>query len=1056
MKNSIIRLLMLLTLVTLFLPLQPLVQAATLGNITGFSANGTTFNITCGSDQVKVIFYKHDLFRIWVGPGGTFTSPSPDEMVVSYSFPAISVTWADMSTYYKLESDECVLRAYKTPLKFALYKKDNTTVVWEEDTGIQLGTTTYQKLKTGANEYFYGCGLQTGYYSHKGRSVKIENTTNWEEGGQPHPVPFYMSTAGYGAFRNTWTKGLYDFLSVLSASHNENRFDCFYCYGPSLDKILDRYTELTGRPSLIPRWGMGMGDSNCYNPTSGCYAIADGYRNNDMPGSWILPDDGYGCGYTNLPQVVTDLWTRGFRTGLWTSSGVNPSSEVGTAGIRLYKLDVAWVGSGYASAFNASKTSYTGIENNCNDRGYVFSVCGWAGTQRYSATWNGDNTGSWDYNRFQIPGYIGAGLSGIAYASGDVDGIFGGSAKTYVRDLQWKCFLPFFYVMSGWATYDKQPWIYGEPYTTYNRAALKLRQRLIPYLYTYLAKSYQTGAPLVRAMAYQFPDDDWAKTDAVKYQFMCGDWFLVAPVYTDTTVKDNIYLTPGKWIDYWTGTEYIGPYTIQNYSAPLDRLPLLVKAGAIIPMYPSSLYDGQVAPDPVTFDIYPQGNSSFTLYEDDGASRAHRTGSYANTVINVTIPAQGTTGDLVVQVGASNGSYTGKPSARKNEFTIHSKHLPASVLLNSSALTQYATKAEYDAAASGWYYDVAEKGGMIYAKTASLSTGSGFELKVTGFIADVDPTPAPTVSPTPTPSPDPRIVPQSQMTATATSYQSGDDPPNAIDGKPSSMWHTKWDGSDKLPQSITLNLGGTYPVYQLKYLPRQDVGTNGIITSYKVYLSTNGSTFTQITSGTWANDKTEKSATFTATNAAYVKLEAIVGNGGFASAAEINIYRNVGPTSTPGPTATPTPTPTPTSTPLPTLFSDGFESNNFTTGGWTNSGCTLGSTYKYAGTYAVVFNSSDSLTKAKSTAGYSVIQVKYARYTRNCETDDHFIAEWYNGSAWTMMEDLTGNSGWTVMTWNLPAGAGNNANFQIRFRTSHNGSSDYAYLDEVLILGTQL
>ena len=154
-----------------------------------------------------------------------------------------------------------------------------------------------------------------------------------------------------------------------------------------------------------------------------------------------------------------------------------------------------------------------------------------------------------------------------------------------------------------------------------------------------------------------------------------------------------------------------------------------------------------------------------------------------------------------------------------------------------------------------------------------------------------------------------------------------------------------------------------------------------------------------------------------------------------------------------GSTATPTPTPTPTPT-SPNLFYDGFESNNFTAGGWTNSGCTLGSTYKYAGTYAAIFNSSDSLTKARSTAGYQSIQVKYARYTRNCETDDHFIAEWYNGSVWATLEDLTGNSAWTVKTWNLPADANNNTGFQIRFRTSHNGSSDYAYLDEVQILGT--
>lgn len=158
-------------------------------------------------------------------------------------------------------------------------------------------------------------------------------------------------------------------------------------------------------------------------------------------------------------------------------------------------------------------------------------------------------------------------------------------------------------------------------------------------------------------------------------------------------------------------------------------------------------------------------------------------------------------------------------------------------------------------------------------------------------------------------------------------------------------------------------------------------------------------------------------------------------------------------TATPTPTGGATPTPTPTPGGQTQLFSDGFESNNFTAGGWTNSGCDIQTTYKYSGTYAVRFNSSDSLTKALSTAGYSSIQVKYVRYTRNCETDDHFICEWYDGSTWATLEDLTGSSSWTLKTWDLPSGANNNVNFQLRFKTTHNGSSDYAYLDDVQILG---
>jgi non-lysosomal glucosylceramidase len=140
--------------------------------------------------------------------------------------------------------------------------------------------------------------------------------------------------------------------------------------------------------------------------------------------------------------------------------------------------------------------------------------------------------------------------------------------------------------------------------------------------------------------------------------------------------------------------------------------------------------------------------------------------------------------------------------------------------------------------------------------------------------------------------------------------------------------------------------------------------------------------------------------------------------------------------------------------PTVSMFYDGFETNNFTAGGWTNSGCTLGSTYKYAGTYAAIFNSSDTLTKPLSTAGKSDIQIKYARYTRNCTSSNHLIVEWYDGYAWNTLEDVAGNSAWALKIWNVTPLGNNNSAFQLRYRVSGYGSSNYAYLDEVQVSGT--
>lgn len=134
-------------------------------------------------------------------------------------------------------------------------------------------------------------------------------------------------------------------------------------------------------------------------------------------------------------------------------------------------------------------------------------------------------------------------------------------------------------------------------------------------------------------------------------------------------------------------------------------------------------------------------------------------------------------------------------------------------------------------------------------------------------------------------------ISQSQMTATATSQETigeNNSASMAIDGNSQTYWHTKWDKSDVLPQSITLNLGGTFPIDKLAYLPRPS-GSNGIITGYNVYVSTDGVTFNKVASGTWTNDIAEKVATFDPTDASYVKLEATAGVNGWASAAEISI-----------------------------------------------------------------------------------------------------------------------------------------------------------------------
>lgn len=710
-----------------------------IGNLTSFKATGNECNISAGLSAFKLIFYTDDIFRIWMAPDGEFSNPAGNDIVVDYTPGKSEIATTDKGSYYQVKSKACVVRVYKQPLRFAMYDVSDTRVIWEESEPMSFGSSTTQTMQRLPGEYFYGGGMQNGYFSHRDQEILIEKGNGWDNGGRPNPAPFYMSTAGYGAFRNTFDVGKYSFKEKLQFAHNENRFDCFYFYGPSLKQILNGYTQMTGRPFLMPRWALSLGDANCYNRggagtdskaykgtgTTGTTPdvislVADKYIENDMPRGWILPNDGYGCGYTKLDSTIAELHKRGFYTGLWTENGVDKiAREVGVSGSRVAKLDVAWVGPGYKFALDGCKAAYEGIENNSNARGYIWSVMGWAGTQRYSTVWSGDQSGNWEYIRFHIPTIIGAGLSAQNAATGDVDGIFRGSDSTYVRDLQWKCFTPVFMVMSGWAKKNKQPYLQGAANTATNRKYLQLKMRMTPYMYTLCATAHETGVPASRAMILEFPEDTICRGTQTQYQFMNGPSLLVAPVYKSEGKRDSIYLPQGTWFDYWDGTAYTGATTINNYNAPLDKLPLFVKQGAIIPMYPLMNYDGEKKTDTLTLDIYPFHTSSFDLYEDDGLTRDYKTGSFAKTLIEVDA-AKG----VQVKINAARGTFNGQHKERNYLLDIHQAAKPKKVTVNGQSIKVYQDAAAFAKAATGAFFNAAEKNGVLHIKTARLSTST--------------------------------------------------------------------------------------------------------------------------------------------------------------------------------------------------------------------------------------------------------------------------------------------------------------------------------------------
>lgn len=611
--------------------------------------------------------------------------------------------------------------------------------------------------------------MQNGRWSHRNHTIRISTDFNWADGGNPNAVPFYLSTAGYGVYRNTWSKGEYDFAetnpATVATCHSESRFDAFYFAG-NFKEVLKLYTAVTGPPFLIPIYGLGLGDSDCYhngrhgNSTQVVVALADEYRRRDMPGAWFLPNDGYGCGFgedpvsfpkdfTDLDTVVAELHKRGFYTGLWSSTGLpNITREVKGSGVRIGKTDVGWIGGGYQYAFDSVRLVSDGIENNSDGRRFIWTVEGWAGTHRMAVMWTGDDSGSFEYIKWQIPTFIGTGFSAQAHVSGDVDGIFGGSPDTYVRDLQFKCFMTAMMTMSGWAANpDKQPWTYGEPYTSINRMYLKLKSRLLPYLYTISRDAYDTGYPPVRAMALEFPDDPATLVNGTgtAFQFMSGPSFLVAPVFENATTRDGIYLPAGTWYDYWSGKRYDGPSTIDGYPAPLNVLPVFVRSGSIVPMWPEMLYFDEAPADPITVDIWPNGTTSFTMYEDDGVTRAAIEGdAYARTTITVSSSETSALAPINVTIGAAVGKFPGLPEKRSWVLQLHynKKRLPQEVMLAGGVagkleLKQYQSYSALEHAGVGYFAQHDQPGfgsgvmrATVFVMTGPQPTNSKFEVSL--------------------------------------------------------------------------------------------------------------------------------------------------------------------------------------------------------------------------------------------------------------------------------------------------------------------------------------
>jgi alpha-glucosidase len=278
--------------------------------------------------------------------------------------------------------------------------------------------------------------------------------------------------------------------------------------------------------------------------------------------------------------------------------------------------------------------------------------------------WAGDNRSTWDALALSLPMFMTLGLSGEPFVGSDVGGFVGRTdAELLVRWYEVGFLTPFCRNHANMESPDHEPWRYGKYYEDIIRKYLKLRYRLLPFLYTALEESHRTGVPLFRPLLLNYQDDE--NTLGIDDEFMIGGDLLAAPILKPSLTARLVYLPAGIWFDYWTSARLEGGQTIR-VEAPLETVPLFVRGGAILPLGPEMNYVGEKPANPLQFEIYPdsQGEASASLYEDDGLTEDYRQGTFRQTSLSY---RHTPTGDQI-DLGAPKGSFQAAP--RDFVFTV--------------------------------------------------------------------------------------------------------------------------------------------------------------------------------------------------------------------------------------------------------------------------------------------------------------------------------------------------------------------------------------------------
>jgi alpha-glucosidase len=645
-----------------------------------------------------------------------------------------------------------------------VFAEDRATQAYQASDRV---TTLRHWMAREPRRQYFGLGDKTGPLDLHGRRLRtLQMDALGYNGETSDPLykhwPFYIgrdpSTGiAYGVYYDTQSTCTFDFGKEYDNYHGfystveiENGdLDYYVIIGPSVREVVARFTQLTGRMALGPRWSLGFANTAMgLADAPDAQAQLSGFIDRALAENIPISAFHYGSGYSSrgLRRYVF-TWNREkfpdpkalnakfHEAGMKLVANVKPCllddhpayPEVARAGAFVNDAKTGkpcvgqfWDGYGahvdfthpdgirwWQEGLERQVLDY-GIEAGWNDNneyeiwddwgashGFgqpipidrsrslhallmtrasfeaqqrrdpharVFSItrAGCPGIQRYAQTWTGDNTTSWHTLKWNIRMGLTMSLSGMFNTGHDTGGFAGPNpdAEMLVRWMQATALNPRC-IMNSWKADGRTttPWLHPEA-TPLIREAIRLRYRLLPYLYTQYWRAHGFGEPILRPTFYEFEDDDRAFQDCD--DFMVGHALLVAPVVEPGATTRRVYLPTSadgttEWIDFWTGDYHAGGEHVQ-VDAPLERLPIFVRAGAVIPMTDSDDYSRLTDEPSRRLALYPLRDPAAAgvesiLYEDDGATHGHRDGG--STVLRFTLSA--TDADVALTIMREGG-----------------------------------------------------------------------------------------------------------------------------------------------------------------------------------------------------------------------------------------------------------------------------------------------------------------------------------------------------------------------------------------------------------------